>query len=155
MTEIKAGDKAPDFSLPADNGGRVRLADFRGRKVVVYFYPADDTPGCTLEAIDFTKAAPAFARAGTAVIGISPDSPDSHDRFKAKHDLSIQLAADPDRKVIAAYGAWGEKNMYGRKSMGVIRSTFLIGPDGRIAKEWRKVRVAGHVEAVLEAARAL
>ena len=155
MAELSEGDKAPDFDLPTDGGGRTRLKDFRGRKVVVYFYPADDTSGCTLEAIDFTKAAREFANAGTAVIGISPDSADSHDRFKAKHDLSVALAADPDRRAIEAYGVWAEKNMYGRKYMGVERATFLIDREGRIARQWRKVRVKGHVEDVLATARAL
>ena len=155
MTELSEGDKAPDFDLPTDGGGRARLKDFRGRKVVVYFYPADDTSGCTLEAIDFTKAAKEFSKAGTAVIGISPDSADSHDRFKAKHDLSVALAADPDRSAIDAYGVWGEKNMYGRKYMGVERATFLIDREGRIARQWRKVKVKGHVEDVLATAQAL
>ena len=155
MTELSEGDKAPDFDLPTDGGGRARLKDFRGRKVVVYFYPADDTSGCTLEAIDFTNAAKEFSKAGTAVIGISPDSADSHDRFKAKHDLSVALAADPDRSAIDAYGVWGEKNMYGRKYMGVERATFLIDREGRIARQWRKVKVKGHVEDVLATAQAL
>ena len=155
MSSPTQGDKAPDFDLPADGGGRVRLRDFRGKKLVVYFYPADDTSGCTLEAIDFTKAAKAFADADTAVVGISPDDQASHDRFKAKYDLAVQLAADPDKTAINAYGVWAEKSMYGRKYMGVERATFLIGPDGRIAREWRKVRVKGHVDEVLEAAHAL
>jgi peroxiredoxin Q/BCP len=155
MAELSEGDKAPDFDLATDGGGRTRFRDFLGQKLVVYFYPADDTSGCTLEAIDFTKAAKEFAKAGTAVIGISPDSSASHDRFKAKHDLSVALAADPDRRVIEAYGVWAEKNMYGRKYMGVERATFLIGRDGRISRQWRKVKVKGHVEEVLAAARAL
>lgn len=149
------GKIAPDFDLEIDGGGRVRLSDFAGKKVVVYFYPRDDTSGCTLEAIDFTKAFPAFKAARTVVIGISPDTARSHDKFKAKHGLGIALAADPDRKTIEAYGVWVEKSMYGRKYMGVERATFLIGPDRRVAQEWRKVRVSGHVEAVIEAARAL
>jgi peroxiredoxin Q/BCP len=147
--------KAADFDLPADGGGRIRLKDFRGKKLVVYFYPADDTSGCTLEAIDFSAAAAQFAAADTAVVGISPDSADSHDRFKAKHDLSVQLAADPDKKAIAAYGVWVEKSMYGRKYMGVERATFLIDGHGRIARVWHKVRVKGHVDEVLAAATAL
>jgi peroxiredoxin Q/BCP len=155
MAAAAAGRKAPDFDLETDSGGRVRLADFAGRKVVVYFYPRDDTAGCTLEAIDFSKAAKAFAAAGTAVIGISPDTAKAHDKFKKKHKLGIALAADPDRTAIEAYGVWVEKNMYGRKYMGVERATFLIGPDRRIVREWRKVRVSGHVEEVLDAARAL
>lgn len=148
------GDIAPDFELPTDGGGSVRLSDLRGRKVVLYFYPADDTTGCTTEAIDFSAALPEFDRAGTVVIGISPDSQASHDRFKAKHRLKVTLAADPERKVIERYGVWGEKMLYGRKSMGLIRSTFLVGKDGRIIKAWRNVRVKGHVPAVLEAALA-
>jgi len=150
-----AGKPAPDFDLESDGGGRIRLADFAGKKVVVYFYPKDDTSGCTLEAIDFTKAAAAFKKAGTTVIGISPDTAKSHDKFKTKHGLGIILAADPDKKAIGAYGVWVEKSMYGRKYMGVERSTFLIGKDGRIAEEWRKIKVPGHVEAVLAAAQAL
>jgi peroxiredoxin Q/BCP len=149
------GRIAPDFDLATAGGGRVRLSDLKGKKVVVYFYPADDTHGCTIEAIDFTKAHPAFKAAGTEIIGISPDSETSHDRFRSKHRLGITLAADPDRKAIKAYGVWGEKTMFGRKYMGVERSTFLIDKDGRIAEEWRKVRVAGHVDKVLAAARAL
>jgi peroxiredoxin Q/BCP len=149
------GRIAPDFDLATAGGGRVRLSDLKGKKVVVYFYPADDTHGCTIEAIDFTKAHPAFEAAGAEIIGISPDSETSHDRFKSKHRLGITLAADPDRKAIKAYGVWGEKTMFGRKYMGVERSTFLIDKDGRIAEEWRKVRVAGHVDKVLAAARAL
>ena len=147
--------QAPDFDLPTDSGGRVKLSDLKGEKVVVYFYPRDDTSGCTLEAIDFTKAAKAFATAGTKVIGISPDTPKAHDKFKAKHDLRITLAADPEKEAIGAYGVWVEKSMYGRKYMGVERATFLIGPDRRIAQEWRKVRVPGHVDEVLAAAKGL
>ncbi len=147
--------KAPDFDLATDGGGRVRLADFKGRKVVVYFYPADDTKGCTLEALDFTRTQPAFEGADTAIVGISPDTALSHDRFKTKHGLGITLAADPEHKALKAYGAWGEKMSFGRKMTGVKRSTFLIDRDGRIAREWRNVRVAGHVEAVLAAAEAL
>jgi len=151
MAATAVGKKAPDFDLATDGGGRVRLADFHGRKVVVYFYPADDTPGCTTEAIDFSKAEAAFAKAGAAIVGISPQSEASHDKFKAKHKLAITLAADPDRKAIEAYGVWREKKMFGRKYKGVERATFLIGTDGVIAREWRNVRVRGHVEAVLEA----
>ena len=155
MAKAAGGRSAPDFELAADGGGRIRLADLRGKNVVVYFYPADDTPGCTTEAIDFTEAMSAFKAAGTVVVGISPDTQKSHDRFKDKHGLGIILAADPERKAIEAYGVWGEKTLFGRKYMGVERATFLIGQDGRIAREWRKVRVRGHVEEVLEAARAL
>jgi len=148
------GDKAPDFDLPTDGGGRVRLKDLTGKKAILYFYPADDTAGCTTEAIDFTAALPEFGKAGAVVIGVSPDSESSHDKFKAKHALGVILAADTDKKTIEEYGAWGEKTLYGRKFMGVIRSTFLIGPDGRIRRVWRNVRVKGHVAAVLEAANA-
>ncbi len=154
MSTPAEGDKGPDFELPTDGGGAIRLSDFKGSKVVLYFYPADDTTGCTTEAVDFTAALPDFKRAGVTVIGISPDSAASHDRFKAKHKLGVTLASDPERKVIERYGVWGEKMMYGRKSMGLIRSTFLIGADGKILKIWRNVRVKGHVPTVLEAARA-
>ncbi len=154
MSTLAEGDKAPDFELPTAGGGAIRLSDFKGRKVVLYFYPADDTTGCTTEAVDFTAALTDFERAGATVIGISPDSAASHDRFKAKHKLGVTLAADTDRKVIERYGVWGEKMMYGRKSMGLIRSTFLIGADGKILRIWRNVRVKGHVPTVLEAARA-
>lgn len=155
MATAAVGKIAPDFDLETDGGGRIRLSELAGKKVVVYFYPADDTSGCTLEAIDFTKASRAFAAAKTAVIGISPDTVKSHDKFKKKHDIGITLAADPDKKAIAAYGVWVEKSMYGRKFMGVERATFLIGPDRRIKEEWRKVKVSGHVEAILAAAKAL
>lgn len=152
---IEEGGDAPDFELPTDGGGTVSLTGLEGKKVVLYFYPADDTKGCTLEAVDFSGHQDAFEAAGAVVIGVSPDSVASHDKFKAKHDLSVILAADPDRTVIEAYGVWVEKQMYGRKYMGVERSTFLIGPDGRVAKVWRNVRVKGHVEAVLAATQAL
>jgi len=155
MAKAMTGRIAPDFNLATNGGGRVRLSDLRGKKVVVYFYPADDTHGCTIEAIDFTKAAGAFKAAATEIIGISPDSEASHDRFAAKHKLGITLAADPDREAIEAYGVWGEKTMFGRRFMGVERATFLIGTDGHIAREWRKVRVGGHVDTVLAAAEAL
>jgi len=155
MATAAVGKIAPNFDLETDGGGRVKLSDFAGRTVVVYFYPADDTSGCTLEAIDFTKASRAFAAAGTAVIGISPNTVKSHDKFKKKHGIGVTLAADPDKKAIEAFGVWVEKSMYGRKFMGVERATFLVGPDRRIKKEWRKVRVAGHVEEVLAAAKAL
>lgn len=155
MADGMVGKKAPNFDLPTDGGGRVKLSDFAGKKVVVYFYPKDDTSGCTLEAINFTKAEKAFRKAGTAVVGISPDSEKAHDKFKAKYDLGVTLAADPDRKAIEAFGVWVEKSMYGRKYMGVERATFLIGPDRRVIQEWRKVKVPGHVEAVLAAAEAV
>lgn len=155
MSELTKGSVAPDFDLPADGGGRVRLADLKGRKVVLYFYPKDDTPGCTKEAIAFSCLVDAFAEAGATIVGVSPDGADKHDRFKAKHDLKVTLAADTDTDVATRYGVWVEKSMYGKKYMGIERSTFLIGPDGRIAEAWHKVKVPGHAEAVLEAVKAL
>ena len=155
MAELSAGDKAPVFALEADDGSLFRLADHKGSKLVLYFYPKDDTQGCTLEAIDFTKAARAFAAADTKVIGVSPDTTASHCKFRDKYELGVTLLADPERKAIEAYGVWAEKSMYGRKYMGVDRSTFLIGPNGRVAQAWRHVKVAGHVEEVLAAAKAL
>ena len=151
----ETGSPAPDFELPTDGGGRVKLSDLRGRKVVIYFYPADDTEGCTVEAVSFTALLPEFEKAGVTVLGVSPDSPKSHDRFKVKHKLGLVLAADVDHTVIERYGLWGEKTMFGRKYMGVERSTFLVGPDRRVVEAWRKVRVPGHVEAVLAAANQL
>ncbi|MEJ0012578.1 MAG: peroxiredoxin [Bauldia sp.] len=155
MTTATKAKLAPDFDLETDGGGRIKLSALKGKKVVLYFYPKDDTTGCTLEAIDFTKSAKAFAKAGAVVIGVSPDTVKAHDKFKAKHSLGITLAADPEKQAIEAYGLWVEKSMYGRKYMGVERATFLIGPDRRIVQEWRKVKVPGHVEAVLAAAEAL
>ena len=153
--ELVEGDPAPDFELPTDGGGRARLSDLKGKPVVIYFYPKDDTSGCTAEAIAFNGLRAKFAAAGATVIGVSPDSAASHDKFKRKHDLKIALAADPERSAIEAYGVWKEKSMYGRKYFGVERSTFLIDRDGRIAKVWRKVKVPGHAEEVLAAAKAL
>jgi peroxiredoxin Q/BCP len=155
MAIPQRGKLAPDFTLPTDGGGKVKLSELKGRKAVVYFYPKDDTSGCTLEAVTFTTLAPEFAKAGTVVIGVSPASVKSHDKFKLKHELGVILAADEDRKAIEAYGVWGEKSMYGRKYMGVLRTTFLIGPDRRIAEVWENVKVKGHAEAVLAAAQAL
>jgi peroxiredoxin Q/BCP len=154
-SELSAGDRAPDFELPTDGGGHVRLMDLKGKAVVLYFYPKDDTSGCTAEAIAFNGLRAKFAAAGTALIGVSPDNAASHDKFKRKHDLQFALAADPERTAIEAYGVWKEKSMYGRKYFGVDRSTFLIGRDGRVAKVWRKVKVPGHAEEVLAAAKAL
>ena len=153
--ELAAGDKAPDFSLPADGGGEVALKALKGRKVVLYFYPKDDTSGCTREAIDFTQSAAAFAAAGATVIGCSKDGVASHDRFKAKHGLKVTLAADAEGSACAAYGVWVEKSMYGRKYMGIERATFLIDRQGRLARVWRKVKVPGHAAEVLAAAEAL
>lgn len=155
MADLDLGDMAPDFDLPRDGGGSLRLSGFLGKPVVLYFYPQDDTTGCTAEAIDFSRLRPEFEKAGAAVIGLSPDSAKKHDKFKAKHGLGIDLAADEERKAIEAYGLWVEKQMYGRRYMGVERATFLIGADGRILRIWRKVRVKGHAEAVLEAVRQL
>jgi peroxiredoxin Q/BCP len=154
MSTVAEGDRAPDFELPTDGGGSIKLSDLKGGKVVLYFYPADDTTGCTTEALDFTAALPEFKQAGATVVGVSPDTATSHDKFKARHKLGVTLAADVDRTVIERYGVWGEKMMYGRKSMGLIRSTFLIGPDGTILRIWRNVRVKGHIPAVLEAVKA-
>ena len=153
--KIAVGGKAPDFSLPRDGGGEVSLADFKGKKLVLYFYPKADTEGCTLEAKDFSKLAPAFARAKTAILGVSADPVKKQDRFKTKHDLTIALASDETHEMLKAYGVWAEKSMYGRKYMGILRNTYLIGSDGRIAQIWEKVKVAGHAEQVLAAAKAL
>jgi thioredoxin-dependent peroxiredoxin len=153
--ELSQGDPAPDFTLATDGDGRARLADLKGKAVVLYFYPKDDTSGCTAEAIAFSGLEAKFAAAGAEVIGVSPDSMASHDKFKKKHALGIALAADPERSAIEAYGVWKEKSMYGRKYFGVERSTFLIDRGGRIAKVWRKVKVPGHAEEVLAAAKAL
>lgn len=155
MNDIVEGAAAPDFSLPADGGRTITLSDLRGKIVVLYFYPKDDTSGCTTEAIDFTRLLPEFEALGGVVIGVSPDSAKKHDRFKARHDLKIALAADEEHKALEAYGVWTEKSMYGRKYMGVERSTFLIDRDGGVARIWRKVKVAGHADEVLQAARAL
>ena len=153
--DLVVGAKAPAFTLPRDGGTRVALKDFKGRNLVLYFYPKADTPGCTKEAIAFSGLRAAFAKAGTEILGVSADPVAAQDKFKAKHNLSISLASDETKKMLEDYGAWGEKSMYGRKYMGVFRKTFLIGGDGRIAHIWPKVNVTGHAEEVLEAARAL
>jgi peroxiredoxin Q/BCP len=155
MPDLEAGALAPDFVLPTDDGGTIGLSDHRGEMAVLYFYPADNTETCTTEAIDFSARKADFSAAGAIVIGISPDPPASHQRFRAKHDLRVRLASDPDLKVIRRYGLWIEKSMFGRKFMGVERATFLIDADGRISRIWRKVRVKGHVEAVLDAVKKL
>ncbi len=155
MTELATGDQAPPFSLPSDGGGTVRLTELRGKIVVLFFYPQDNTPTCTTEAIDFSRLKPSFEKAGAVVVGISPDSLRKHENFKKKHGLTTPLAADESREAIDAYGVWAEKTMFGRKYMGVVRTTFLIDRDGRIAQVWRKVRVPGHAEEVLAAAKAL
>ena len=146
------GDSAPDFKLPTDGGGEVSLSDLRGRNVVVYFYPKDDTSGCTKEAIAFTELTSEFDKKNTSIIGISADTPAKHDKFKAKHNLGITLASDEDHEALEAYGVWVEKNMYGRKYMGIERATYLIDKEGKIAQVWRKVKVVGHAEQVLAAA---
>ncbi len=155
MKELVAGDQAPDFTLARDGGSTLSLASLRGGNVVLFFYPKDNTTGCTAEACAFTGLSAEFAKAGTTIVGISPDTAKSHDRFIAKYGLSMALAADPEKTTLEAYGVWTEKSMYGRKYMGVERTTFLIDSDGKIAAVWRKVKVPGHAEAVLEAARAL
>ena len=155
MTELNPSDAAPDFALATSDGRTLRLADHAGRKLVLYFYPRDDTPGCTTEAKSFSDHAQAFADADTAVVGVRKDSAASHGKFAAKYDLKLDLGADPEGTTVEAYGVWVEKSMYGKKYMGIDRATFLIGADGRIASVWRKVKVPGHVEAVLRAATAL
>ncbi|UVK44988.1 peroxiredoxin [Mesorhizobium sp. AR07] len=155
MADLDVGDLAPQFDLPRDGGGSLSLTASSGKPVVLYFYPQDDTTSCTQEAISFSQLKPEFEKAGAVVIGLSPDNVKKHDKFKSKYNLTIDLAADEERKVIEAYHLWVEKSMYGRKYMGVERATFLIGADGRIARIWRKVRVKGHAEEVLEAVRAL
>jgi thioredoxin-dependent peroxiredoxin len=153
--ELAAGDKAPAFSLPGDGGATVSLKNFKGRNLVLYFYPKADTSGCTKEAMAFSSLRGAFARTGTDILGVSADPVAALDKFKSKHGLKIALGSDESRKVLAAYGAWGEKSMYGHKYLGVFRKTFLIDAQGRIAQVWPKVRVPGHAQAVLEAARKL
>jgi len=152
---LKEGDKAPAFELARDGGGSISLKSLAGKKIVLYFYPKDDTTGCTKEAIDFSGLKKNFARAGAEVIGVSPDSVKSHDKFKAKHELDLTLLSDETKKMLADYGVWAEKSMYGRKYMGVVRTTFLIDGKGKIARIWDKVKVAGHADEVLAAAKAL
>jgi len=153
--ELVAGTKVPGFSLQRDGGSQVSLKDFKGRNLVLYFYPKADTPSCTTEAIAFSALRAAFAKTGTDILGVSADPVKAQDKFVAKHKLTIALASDETKQMLEAYGAWGEKSMYGRKFMGVIRKTFLIGGDGRIVRVWPKVRVPGHAEEVLEAAKIL
>ncbi|MGF6175696.1 peroxiredoxin [Ensifer sp. 4252] len=155
MAGLNSGDLAPDFTLPRDGGGTISLSALRGRPVVLFFYPKDDTKSCTLEAISFTELASDFAAAGVELIGLSPDSVKRHDRFAKKYDLAVALAADEEKTVVNAYGLWVEKSLYGRKYMGVERTTFLIAADGRIARVWEKVKVNGHADEVLQAAKAL
>ena len=153
--DLGAGAKAPAFKLPRDGGGSVALKDFKGRSLVLYFYPKADTPGCTHEAIDFTRLRGEFQKAGADVLGVSADPVVAQDKFKKKHGPTVALGSDETHEMLEAYGVWGKKSMYGRTFMGVIRATFLIGADGRIARIWPKVSVAGHAEEVLAAARAL
>lgn len=155
MTELALGMDAPDFTLPTDDGEPVHLGSLKGKAVVVFFYPKDNTPGCTREAISFSQLKSAFDAANVELIGISPDTIKKHENFRKKHALTVHLGADVEKQVVEAYGVWIEKSLFSRKYMGVDRSTFLIDANGKIAKIWRKVKVAGHVEAVLEAARAL
>lgn len=152
---LQEGDRAPAFDLPGAGGEKVSLGAFKGKKLVLYFYPKDDTSGCTKEAIEFNALRDKFAKAKTVVVGLSPDSAKSHDKFRAKYELALPLASDESKETLSAYGVWVEKSMYGRKYMGVERTTFLIDADGKIARIWRKVKVPGHAEEALEAARAL
>ena len=153
--KIAVGGKAPGFKLAQDGGGEVSLADFKGRKLVLYFYPKANTSGCTVEAKDFSRLAAAFSRAETAILGVSADPVPKLDKFKAKYDLSIPLASDETHEMLTAYGVWAKKSMWGRSYMGILRNTYLIGPDGKIARIWEKVKVAGHAEEVLAAAKEL
>ncbi len=152
---LPEGAKAPDFALPRDGGETIRLADFADRKLVIFFYPRANTPGCTKEAIDFTRLKPAFANCDTAVIGVSADSVKAQASFRDKHSLGTPLLSDPTHQMLEAYGAWGEKTLYGRKFEGVLRTTVLIGRDGKIARIWRNVKVDGHADQILAAAQLL
>lgn len=154
MAELAIGDEAPHFSLPAGDD-TLRLTDLHGKIVVLYFYPQDDTKSCTAEAVDFSRLKADFEKAGAIIVGVSPDSLKKHERFAAKHGLTISLASDEARETIEAYGVWAEKMLYGRKYMGVVRSTFIIGSNGKIARIWRNVKVKGHAEEVLEAVQGL
>jgi peroxiredoxin Q/BCP len=148
---LEAGERAPAFALPDQDGKVHRLADYRGRTVVLYFYPRDDTPGCTAEACSFRDQEPAIAAGGAVVLGVSTDDAESHQRFRSKHGLLFPLLVDKGAKTAERYGAWGEKTLYGRKVIGMTRSTFIIGPDGRLLRVWKRARAAGHGEAVLKA----
>ena len=151
----QVGDKAPSFTLPRDGGGKVRLADFKGKTLVLYFYPKDDTSGCTSEALDFSRLIKKFAAAGAEVVGVSKDSVAKHDKFIAKHDLKVILGSDEEGDMLAKYGVWIQKSMYGRKYMGIQRATFLIDGKGVIRQVWPKVSVTGHADEVLAAVKAL
>jgi peroxiredoxin Q/BCP len=154
-TILAEGAKAPSFNLPRDGGGQVSLGDFAGRKLVLFFYPRADTPGCTKEAIDFTRLKDAFAESGIEVLGVSGDAVQAQESFKSKHQLGVPLISDEKHEMLEAYGAWGEKSMYGRTFHGILRTTVLVDAGGRIAKIWRNVRVEGHADEVLAAARSL
>jgi len=154
-SELQEGVKAPSFKLTADNGEKIALADFKGKKLVLFFYPRADTPGCTKESVAFSALKKEFAKIDTAVVGISADPVNAQCAFKKKHSLKVPLLSDETKKTIEAYGAWGERSMYGRKFMGIIRTTVLIDADGKVARIWPKVKVEGHAEEVLEAAKAL
>jgi peroxiredoxin Q/BCP len=155
VANLDIGAAAPDFALASDDGGSIRLADLRGRIVVLFFYPKDDTTGCTAEAVAFNQLLPRFKKAGATLLGVSPDGVKSHAAFKRKHELSLTLLADPEHKALEAYDVWREKSMYGRKYMGVERTTAIVGPDGRLAHLWRRVKVPGHAEETLAAVKAL
>ncbi len=155
VSQVEEGLEAPDFCLPSDDGNTYCLRDFRGKWVVLYFYPRDNTSGCTREALDFTSRLNDFQQLNAVVIGVSPDSIESHKKFRFKHGLKVILLSDTSHEVLEKYGVWGKKKRYGKEFFGVIRSTFLIDPDGRIRKLWRNVRVAGHVEEVLQALKSL
>jgi peroxiredoxin Q/BCP len=154
-TELAAGAMAPDFKLPRDGGQTVSLGDFKGRKLVIYFYPRADTPGCTQESIEFSQLKPEFQKAGTEVIGVSADPVKAQDAFKAKHDLTVSLLSDETHAMLESYRVWGEKSMYGRTFLGITRTTVLIGTDGRIDRIWPKVKVKGHAAEVLKAVQGL
>ncbi len=152
---LEVGKKAPAFTLESSDGGQVKLSDFAGKIVVIYFYPRDNTPGCTVEANDFNAALPVLEKAGAVVLGVSKDSIASHGKFRDKYGLTFPLLSDPEGKILEAYGAWGDKVMYGKKMQGIIRSTVVIGKDGKVAQHWPKVSVKGHVDQVIDAVKAL
>src|SRR3977135_1395971 len=154
-TELDIGTKAPAFTLTNDSGKKVSLRDYKGRKLVIYFYPRADTPGCTRESIDFSRLKADFNKAKTDILGVSADPVKAQDAFKKKHDLTVGLLSDETHEMLEAYGAWGKKSMYGKRFTGVLRSQFMIGPDGRIAHIWPKVKVEGHAAEVLKTAKAL
>ena len=154
-TELEVGDKAPAFTLPRDGGGTVSLKDYKGRNLVIYFYPRADTPGCTRESIDFSRLKADFNKAKTDIRGVSADPVKAQDAFKKKHDLTVGLLSDESHKMLEAYGAWGKKSMYGKTFMGITRMTYLVGPDGRIVQIWPRVKVDGHAAEVLTAVKAL